>query len=179
MKEIIYNYDNLTNDDINNIVKRAKAVIVNSHNEILFGYADKTYQFIGGHVEPGETNEECLAREVMEESGIKLKFDKLTPYLAIKYYSKDYPENGVNTLTVNNYFIVKTNKKPNIDKRKLTDYETEWGYEYRFISRDKALTELKKGIKTAKKKNPVLDTIEAVREYLKITSDEPKKEEWE
>ena len=179
MKEIIYNYDNLTDKELNNIVKRAKAVIVNSKDEILFGYADKTYQFIGGHVEPGETDEACLSREVMEESGIDLKFDKLVPYLAIKYYSKDYPEKGVNTITINNYFIVKTDLTPNIDKRKLTDYETKWGYEYRFINKEDALKELEKGITTAKKKNPVLDTIEAVREYLKITSEEPKKEEWE
>ena len=179
MKEIIYNYDNLTNEDINNIIKRAKALIVNSHNELLFGYADKTYQFIGGHVEKGETNEECLSREIMEESGIELKFEKLVPFLTIKYYSKDYPEKGINTATINNYFIVKTDLKPNVNKRKLTTSETEWGYEYRFIDKAKALAELKKGIETAKKKNPVLDTIEAVSEYIKITTDEPKKEEWQ
>ena len=33
-------------------------------------------------------------------------------------------------------------------------------------------------LNTVKKKNPVLDTIEAVSEYIKITTDEPKKEEW-
>ena len=179
MKEIIYNYDNLNNEEINKTIKRAKALIVNSNDEILFGYADKTYQFIGGHVEPGESDEVCLSREIMEESGIDIKFNKLTPFLAIKYYSKDYPKKGDNTITINNYFIIKSDLKPNLDKRKLTDYETEWGYEYRFINKDKALKELEKGILTAKKKNPVLDTIEAVKEYLKITSEEPKKEEWE
>ncbi len=179
MKEIIYNYDNLELKEINNYVNRAKALIVNSNDEILFGFADKTYQFIGGHVEPGETNEECLNREIMEEAGINIKFDNLRPFLAIKYYSRDYPEKGINTITTNNYFVVKSDLKPNLDKRKLTDYETKWGYEYRYIHRDNALDELKKGIDLAKKKNPVLDTLEAVREYLKITSNEPKKEEWE
>lgn len=179
MKEIIYNYDDLKVEDINNYVNRAKALIINSNDEILFGYADKTYQFIGGHVEPGEADMECLHREIMEEAGIDIKLDNISPFLAIKYYSKNYPNEGINTITTNNYFIIKGDFKPDISKRKLTDYETKWGYEYRYVHKDKALKELEKGLSLAKKKNPVLDTIEAVKEYLKITSDEPKKEEWE
>lgn len=38
MKEIIYNEDNLKDSDINNVVERAKAIIVNSKGEILLGY---------------------------------------------------------------------------------------------------------------------------------------------
>ena len=38
MKEIIYNEDNLNVNDINNVVERAKAIIVNSKGEILLGY---------------------------------------------------------------------------------------------------------------------------------------------
>lgn len=179
MKEIIYNYDNLTDNDINNKIERTKALIVNSNNELLFGYADKTYQFVGGHVEPGETYEDCLSREIKEESGIELTFDKLKPFLVIKYYSKDYPKEGINTMTINNYFIVKTDLKPNIANRHLTDYETEWGYELKYLDKYIALKELEKGLLTAKKKNPVLDTMEAVREYLNISSDESKREEWQ
>ena len=179
MKEIIYNYDNLKLDDINNYVRRAKALIINSDNEILFGYVDNTYQFIGGHVEEGETDLECLNREIIEEAGMNINSYNLTPYLAIKYYSKDYPEKGINTITTNSYYIINTDLKPDKDKRKLTDYETKWGYEYRYIDKNKALDELNKGLILAKKKNPVLDTIEAVKEYIKITSNEPKKEEWE
>ena len=179
MKEIIYNYDSLELNDINNYVNRAKALIINSNDEILFGYVDSTYQFIGGHVEKGENDLDCLKREIMEESGIDINVDNLKPFLAIKYYSKDYPNKGINTITTNSYYIIKTDLKPNIAKRKLTDYETKWGYEYCYIHKNNALRELNKGITLAKKKNPVLDTIEAVKEYLKITSKEPKKEEWE
>ena len=179
MKEIIYNYDNLDIKDINNYIYRAKALIVNSKDEILFGFADKTYQFIGGHVELGESDTACLAREVFEEAGMEIETDNLKPFLAIKYYSKDYPKEGINTLTTNSYYIVNTDLKPDLDKRELTDYEIKWGYEYRYIHKDKALEELEKGIALAKKKNPVLDTMEAVKEYLRITSIEPKKEEWE
>ena len=85
MKEIIYNYDLLEDKDINNEVARVKALIINSNNEILFGYADKTYQLVGGHVEKEETLMECLSREIKEESGIEIKFDNLMPFLKIKY----------------------------------------------------------------------------------------------
>ena len=64
MKEIIYNYDNLTDDMLNNKINRAKVLIINSHDEILFGYADKTYQFIGGHVEVGETGGWCNTDDI-------------------------------------------------------------------------------------------------------------------
>lgn len=179
MKEIIYNYDNLTNKDINNTIKRAKALIVNSNNEILFGYADKTYQFVGGHVEKNETDEECLSREIKEESGIDLTFDKLTPFLVIKYYNKNYPEEGTNTITINSYYIVNSDLKPNLDNRHLTDYETKWGYELKYLDKNIALKELEKGLLTAKKKNPVLDTMEAVKEFINISGDDSKREEWQ
>ena len=179
MKEIIYNYSNLEDKDINNVVKRAKALIINSNNEILFGYADKTYQFIGGHVEANETDLECLNREIKEESGINMNLSNLKPFLVIKYLSKDYPEVGLNTITINSYYIVKSDLKPNIDNRKLTLYENSVGFEYRYVNKDNAIDELTKGLKTANKINPVLDTIEAVKEFIRITSDLPNIEEWQ
>lgn len=43
MKEIIYNHDNLKETDIDETVIRVKALIINSNNEIMLGYAHKTY----------------------------------------------------------------------------------------------------------------------------------------
>ena len=178
MKEIIYNYDLLDDKEINNEIQRVKALIINNKDEILFGYADKTYQFVGGHVEDGEDLITALKREVREESGINLDINYLTPFLKIKYYSRNYPKEDLNTITTNNYFIVRTDLEPNYSNRNLTEYEEEYGYTVKYLHKDKALQILKSSLTDAKKKNPVLDTIEAVSEFLKINADDTRRDEW-
>jgi len=64
VKEIIYNYDLLSDDDISKVVLRSKALIINKNN-IFIGNADNTLQFSGGHLEENESFEECLKREVL------------------------------------------------------------------------------------------------------------------
>ena len=178
MKEIIYNYELLEEKEINNIVQRVKALIINSNDEILLGYADKTYQFVGGHVEVGEELMPALMREVKEESGIILNNLDLKPFFRVKYYNRNYPSEGLNTLTINNYYVIRTDLKPNNDVKCLTDYEKKWNYTTKYLPKDKALEILRSSLSDAKKKNPVLDTIEAVSEFLKQDSDDTRREEW-
>lgn len=54
--------------------KAARAVVFNDNNEIAFQFATKHkyYKLPGGGVEKGETIEEALKREVLEESGCKI-----------------------------------------------------------------------------------------------------------
>ena len=51
MKEIITNKYNLKEEDLTEIVKRVKVLLINSNSEILLGYSHNEYQFPGGHVE--------------------------------------------------------------------------------------------------------------------------------
>ena len=76
MKEIIYNENNLKDCDINKVVKRAKAIIINSNDEILFGYGDRNYQLPGGHLEDNETEIETAIREVKEETNLDIVIDE-------------------------------------------------------------------------------------------------------
>jgi len=50
MKELVFNHDNLTKSDIDEIIIRIKCIIINSPNEVMLGYSDNTYQFPGGHL---------------------------------------------------------------------------------------------------------------------------------
>ena len=59
MKEIIYNYDYLKDEDITEVVIRTKALMINNKN-IILGKENNIYQFPGGHLEENETFEEVL-----------------------------------------------------------------------------------------------------------------------
>ena len=54
MKEVIYNKDNLTEDDINDVVVRIKVLLIND-DKILIGNENSVFEFPGGHLEQGES----------------------------------------------------------------------------------------------------------------------------
>lgn len=169
MKEIIYNEDNLKESNINRIVKRAKAIIINSNDEILFGYSDSNYQLPGGHLEDNETYDECLVREIKEETGIDIPLEKRESLLTIKYYCKDYPSKGVNTEYIAKYFCIKTDLKPNLKEINLTENEKEGMFELRYIHKDKAIEELKNSLNTCTKEKVVKDTIKVIDKFLELS----------
>ena len=156
MKEIIYNDDNLLESDITEVVVRTKALIINDNN-IYLGYADNIYQFPGGHLEANETINECLRREVMEETGIEINDNEISePFLKIIYMNKDWPEVG------------KTNKKPDINKASYTESEKKYDFKIETIPLDKAIATIEENI-SKNEKNIVIarDTIIALRMCLK------------
>lgn len=166
MKKLLYNNDNLEDSDITKIVKRAKILIINSNDEILLAYSDKNYQLIGGHVEDNETFEECIVREVKEETGIDLPLEERQPFYLITYFNKDYPSVGINSKFIANYYEVKTDIKTDLSKVNLTEEEKSGNFELRYIHKDKILQELENSLNTCNRINVVKDTINAVNEYL-------------
>lgn len=167
MKKVFYNEDNLNEKDINNSIKRAKMLIVNSNNEILLGYGHNTYQMVGGHLEDNESYDECIVREVKEETGIELPLEKREPFLQIVYYCKDYPKEKLNSEYIINYYSINSDLKPDIDKIDLTENEKEGLFEFRYVSLDNVLDELNDNLEVCKNKNTVKDTIKAITIYLK------------
>lgn len=137
MKEILYNPDNLTKEDIEEVVIRVKALIINSKNEITLGYAHKTYQFPGGHLEEGEKLEEGLIREIKEETGIELVDYKLTPFQKTTYYTKNYRNSFKNRENDIYYYIVETDQVFNMDNTNLDQHEIEGNYTCVVIPLDK------------------------------------------
>ena len=123
MKEIIYNDNNLKDEDIHEWVKRAKVLVVNSKDEILIGHTIDNYYFLGGHVDGDESDYECLVREIKEEAGIDYDPVIDEPLISIKYLLKDYPEVGVNKGYISNYYVIYDDMEFNIDNVDLTDGE--------------------------------------------------------
>lgn len=142
MKKKIYNEDNIEDNEIDEIVTRVKAFIINSKKEILFANSGGGIQLIGGHVENGETLEDTIKREVHEETGIILQSKNISsPFFEIKHYTKNYKGTNKNRISNVVYYIVKTDKMPNLKNMSLTDEEikNQFSYAYSPINQFEAL----------------------------------------
>ena len=147
MKEVIYNEDNLTDEDIDEVVIRTKGLIINSKNEISLGYSHKTYQFPGGHLEKGESLEECLIREIKEETGIELKDYSMKPFYKTVYYTKNYYSSGKNRKNEIYFYIIKTDEVVDMANSNLDDWEKSGNYEIRVVPVDEVKDILNSTIK--------------------------------
>ena len=167
MKTILYNYDNLKEEEINRVVRRAKAVIVNFNGEILFANSNNNYFFVGGRVEDDESFDEAIIREINEETGINMPLEKRNPFFTITYMNKNYPDKGINTKSIANYYLIKCDIKPDLSKVSLTDEEKVGNFKLVYIEKEKVLEKLTSSLENCSNKNVVKDTIEVVKEYLK------------
>ncbi len=166
MKEIIYNEDNLLDKDITNEIKRAKILIENSNDEILLAYCHNNYFFLGGHVETGETYNECIIRELAEEAEVQTDVKVDEPFLIIKYFTKDYPKLGMNTRYINAYYAVHLDIIPDLTKINLTEDELNGNFELRYLKKELVLSTLEESLNVASRINVVKDTIDALEIYL-------------
>lgn len=156
MKTIVINKDDLKENEITEVVKRVKVLLINSKNEILLGYSHNTYQFPGGHVEEGETLKEAILREVKEETGIELDSSLTYTPFAVNYgYYKDWPDIGKNRKIEIYYYEIKIDNKVNLNNTKYTENEIKGGFQLRYIPLDKVEEELKSNIKQFEDKNGI------------------------
>lgn len=168
MKTIIYNYDKLENNDINEVVKRARGFIINNNNEVLMSYCNgmSHYEFPGGHVEENESVNDCLKREIKEETGIDVETNNLEPFMVIKYYSKNYKNTNKNRLTEFYYYEVKTNDKFDLSNTNFDAGERELKYECRYVPLKDLESTIKENMKTTLEKNTSLnDVLKVIEEY--------------
>ena len=167
MKEIIYNYDYLTEEDITEVVIRTKALIINKDN-IYIGNESGVFQFPGGHLEENETFDDCLKREILEETGIEIEDSEIKrPFLKVTYMNKDWPSEGKNRQAEIYYYVIETKKKPNMKKVNYTEREKERNYKVETIPLKDAIRIIKDNIPN-NEKNEVIgrDMIFAIEEYL-------------
>ena len=122
MKQIIFNDNNLTDNDIELKVVRVKAIMINSNGKILLAHNNNTYQFPGGHTEENESKKDCLIREVMEETGIELNVDE-EPFLCITTYDNNYFGSGKKVLNSIYYYRTFTDSLPDLSKTHYDELE--------------------------------------------------------
>lgn len=173
MKEIIYNYDCLKEEEITKKIIRVKALIINSKKKVLLGYAHKTYQFPGGHLEENEELVKGLKREVQEETGLEIKENNLNYFLAIKHYVKNYNDTEVNCSIEIYYYIINTDEKYNLKNTNYDDWEKLGNYELKYVPLNN-VEKLLEETKEDNRANRVIteEMIEAIKEYVKINNKE-------
>ncbi len=147
MKKIITNVNNLKDEDITDLVRKVKILLINSKNEILLGYSHNEYQFLGGTQELNEKLIQTVNREIEEETGMKLNLSNLDPFSCAIGYYKDWPEKNRNKKIEIYYYEVKTDEKPNLNNLKLTENEKKGNFELRYIPLSNVEDELKKNAK--------------------------------
>ena len=86
---------------MNKVIDVVAAVIKNSEGKVLIGKRNFKkalggfWEFPGGKIEPGETREEAIVREIKEELCIDIKADK---YLSEKEFV--YPSRTINLIAI-------------------------------------------------------------------------------
>lgn len=165
VKQVIHNEDNLTLNDVNRVTRRAKLIVENNNDEILICHMGIKYFLIGGHIDNDESDEQCLTREVAEESGVTLDFSNILPIASSNYINKDYPKNGDITYSNTNYYAIKYDLVPNIEMQNLTEEEKKENFKLMYIPKNEVINFLENN----KEINATLsDTILAIKVYLNL-----------
>ena len=160
VNQVIHNEDNLTLNDANKVTLRAKLIVENNNDEILICHMGVKYFLIGGHIDNDESDEQCLTREVAEESGVTLDFSNILPIASSNYINKDYPKNGDITYTNTNYYAIKYDLVPNIEMQNLTEEEKKENFKLMYIPKNEVINFLE----NTKEINATLsDTIMAIK----------------
>jgi len=125
MVEIVkYNDDDLKDNEIDEVVTRVRAFVVSSKNDMIVGFNEEGYQLLGGYVQAGADLLNSLCDLIYQDTGIVLDSkDSVEPFYEVRYYNRDYKGSGINRLSDLIYFVVKTDKLPNLKKLKLSDRE--------------------------------------------------------
>jgi len=130
MIEIIYNDDNLKDENIDEKTVRSRGIIINNKDDVLMSYSNerRQYEFPGGH------QEEVLKREIQEETGLYIDTSNFKPFIVIKYYVRNYRQTGKNRLVEIYYYEIKTEEKYDLAKANFDVNEIKENYECRYVN---------------------------------------------
>ena len=154
MKEIVINKGKLKDDEITEVLDKARIVLRNDDGEFILSHFERVYFLPGGKVEVTET-----------------PVDDITPFALVKNYLRDYESSDgtiVNRL-VNTYYFTGFTSKDDIEYFNLTRAEKRDDLRAFFVSMEDA----RELLKEYNKDNPkaaylAVETIKVLDEYEKL-----------
>jgi len=175
MKEIILNKARLKDDELTDVIEKARIVLRNDNDEIVFARFGRVYMLPGGKIELGETPVDTVKRELMEETTINILLDDTEPFAVVYNYLRDYELNDgslVNRLVKTYYFSGYTSDDT-IEYFNLTKKEKEDNLRGFFIDMEDGIELLN----DYNKENPkatylALETLKVLEEYKNIKNEE-------
>lgn len=121
---LVYNKSGLNDNEIDQVLLRAKAFIMSSKFNMFIGRTEEGYQLIETTVGANEDITSAITSALYNETGIALDSkDSVEPFFETRYYTKNYIGSGKNRLADTVYFLIKTDKLPNLKKLKLSQTE--------------------------------------------------------
>ncbi len=168
MKEIIINKAKLKDEEITEVLDKARIVLRNDDDQFVLSHFERVYFLPGGKIELGETPVDAVKRELKEETNINILLDDIEPFVLVKNYLRDYESNDgtiVNRL-VNTYYFTGFTSKDDIEYFNLTVPEKRDDLRSFYIDMEEAVELLKE----YNKENPkatylALETLKVLEEY--------------
>ena len=145
MKEIVINKGKLKDDEITEVLDKARIVLRNDDGEFILSHFERVYFLPGGKVEVTETPVDTVKRELLEETNIHIMLDDISPFVLVKNYLRDYESSDgtiVNRL-VNTYYFTGFTSKDDIEYFNLTRAEKRDDLRAFFVSMEDARELLK------------------------------------
>ena len=137
MKIIKINDSKMSDTEIEKVKRKARAFLIQDDKVLVANYGG-VWLLPGGSIEPDETKDEAIIRELKEETGIAYDLSELENVLTINFFEKDYPitsKMNINRLLVTDYYFgyykgldIFNTKRSNSEKKsnfslKLVTYE--------------------------------------------------------
>ena len=168
MKEIILNKAKLKEDEITEVLNKARIILRNDNNEFILSHFERVYFLPGGKIEFDETPAQAVIRELKEETNINILLDDTEPFALVKNYLRDY-KSGDGTIVnrlVNTYYFTGFTSKDDIEYFNLTIPEKRDDLRAFYIDMEEA----KELLKEYNKENPkatylALETLKILDEY--------------
>lgn len=138
--KLLYEFDDGNyNESMPKITREAVRAVIFKDGNLVMVYSKKEnfYKFPGGGIENSETHTEALAREVSEETGLKLLPDSIREFGMIREIRKDVVCNDKIFEQISYYYFAETEEEAG--NQNLTENERNLEYVLTFVDIDTAL----------------------------------------